>query len=162
MAGVVARGGCVVAVALACALACGGKATGPDDLFEGSPAGGEAGETTGGRVAGGRATGGAPVATGGVPGVPAGGTAPDRPGGDAGVGGEPPLCLLSQGCGDGVVQICEECDDGNANNHDDCLNTCELPTCGDGILHDQGSGYESCDEGEDNGPYPARSGPRVR
>jgi cysteine-rich repeat protein len=61
-------------------------------------------------------------------------------------------------CGNGIVDegAGEECDDGNANNNDDCLNTCKLPTCGDGILHNLGTGDEWCDDGEDNGPFPAR------
>jgi len=46
-------------------------------------------------------------------------------------------------CGDGIVDPGEECDDGNANNNDDCRNDCTIPLCGDGIL-DPG---EECDDG---------------
>jgi hypothetical protein len=44
-------------------------------------------------------------------------------------------CLsLSPHCGDGVLQAGdgEECDDGNADETDDCPNDCKAPTCGDG------------------------------
>ncbi len=47
-------------------------------------------------------------------------------------------------CGDGVVEGNEACDDGNSINSDDCLNTCELATCGDGVVH---QGVEACDDG---------------
>lgn len=59
-----------------------------------------------------------------------------------------------QYCGDGQVGPGEACDDGNANNSDDCLDTCELPTCGDGYTWDEGSGDEQCDNGQDNGVSP--------
>ncbi|MCB9751573.1 MAG: DUF4215 domain-containing protein [Myxococcales bacterium] len=55
-------------------------------------------------------------------------------------------------CGDGEVQGDEECDDGNDNNLDACLNSCELAGCGDGILHEDFG--EECDDGnsdEDDG-----------
>ncbi|MGE3636313.1 MAG: DUF4215 domain-containing protein, partial [Sandaracinaceae bacterium] len=43
--------------------------------------------------------------------------------GDAGI---PP------GCGDGIVEEGEECDDGNAVDTDSCRNTCQTARCGDG------------------------------
>jgi cysteine-rich repeat protein len=49
-------------------------------------------------------------------------------------------------CGDGVVEGAEECDDGNADNSDDCLDTCVLATCGDGFVR---AGVEACDDGND-------------
>lgn len=52
-------------------------------------------------------------------------------------------------CGDGEVGPGEECDDGNAENRDDCLNTCRDARCGDGV---QWLGKEQCDAGEANGP----------
>jgi cysteine-rich repeat protein len=58
-------------------------------------------------------------------------------------------------CGDGTRQTGEECDDGNQNPNDDCTNTCDAPTCGDEIVHNQGSGSETCDLGEGNGPSPS-------
>ena len=57
--------------------------------------------------------------------------------------------LVAQGklpsCGNGTVQVCEECDDGNGNNNDACTNLCRLNVCGDGFLHD---GVEDCDGDE--------------
>ncbi|PIR21583.1 MAG: hypothetical protein COV45_02245 [Deltaproteobacteria bacterium CG11_big_fil_rev_8_21_14_0_20_47_16] len=49
-------------------------------------------------------------------------------------------------CGDGIVQskIGEECEDGNANNQDACLNTCLKAICGDGQVQ---AGVEICDDG---------------
>ncbi|QDG49477.1 DUF4215 domain-containing protein [Persicimonas caeni] len=46
-------------------------------------------------------------------------------------------------CGDGTVNGNEACDDGNLSNTDDCLNTCEAPTCGDGYVHAE---VEECDD----------------
>ena len=37
-------------------------------------------------------------------------------------------------CGDGVVQVGEQCDDGNDNSNDDCTSICTVSSCGDGIL----------------------------
>ncbi|HSC87573.1 MAG TPA: hypothetical protein VLC09_09900, partial [Polyangiaceae bacterium] len=47
-------------------------------------------------------------------------------------------------CGDGMVdtQEGEDCDDANHDNSDDCLDTCRLPTCGDGFVQ----GDELCDD----------------
>lgn len=47
-------------------------------------------------------------------------------------------------CGNFVVQGTEECDDGNANNNDACLNTCVAAACGDGFVQ---TGVEGCDDG---------------
>jgi len=46
-------------------------------------------------------------------------------------------------CGDGVVDDGEGCDDGNADNTDACLDTCQSASCGDGFV---GPG-EACDDG---------------
>ena len=65
------------------------------------------------------------------------------------VGGAAPAHAF---CGDGIVEAGEECDDGNANNRDDCIIDsgaevfCRLPTCGDAFVHDQGTGTEQCDD----------------
>jgi cysteine-rich repeat protein len=37
-------------------------------------------------------------------------------------------------CGDGIVSGAEVCDDGNADNTDDCTNACLAPACGDGVV----------------------------
>jgi cysteine-rich repeat protein len=46
------------------------------------------------------------------------------------------------GCGNGVVDPGEECDDGNTNDNDDCTNRCLFPRCGDGVVW---TTMESCD-----------------
>ena len=48
-------------------------------------------------------------------------------------------------CGNGIVEDGEACDDGNAVEDDECTNACELPACGDGILHEAEG--EVCDDG---------------
>jgi len=50
------------------------------------------------------------------------------------------------GCGNGVIETGEQCDDGNAVQEDGCHNDCLIPRCGDGIT-DLGEG---CDDGTDN------------
>jgi cysteine-rich repeat protein len=50
---------------------------------------------------------------------------------------------LENCCGDGIVQIGEECDDGNLLNLDRCTNQCSLAKCGD-LLVQAG---EMCDDG---------------
>lgn len=37
-------------------------------------------------------------------------------------------------CGDGVVNVDEECDDGNENEDDGCTSVCTTPRCGDGVV----------------------------
>ncbi len=57
-------------------------------------------------------------------------------------------------CGNGETEAGEACDDGNRIDHDNCTNTCQLATCGDGIrrrdLSPSQPGYEACDLGPDN------------
>ena len=50
---------------------------------------------------------------------------------------------LLVGCGDGIVDPGEECDDGNTADGDDCDSTCMLPSCGNGIVDP----LEECDDG---------------
>ena len=52
-------------------------------------------------------------------------------------------CVLP-GCGDGEVDLGEECDDGNDSNQDACLNNCRFNLCGDGYV---AAGQEACDDG---------------
>lgn len=47
-------------------------------------------------------------------------------------------------CGDGIVNAGEFCDDGNTDDRDDCLSSCEFATCGDGFIR---AGVETCDDG---------------
>jgi cysteine-rich repeat protein len=49
-------------------------------------------------------------------------------------------------CGDGILQPGEECDDGNNDDNDECLITCNDARCGDGYLH---TGVEECDTGRE-------------
>ena len=51
------------------------------------------------------------------------------------------LCDL---CGNGLIDVGEECDDGNLNNRDECLNHCVAATCGDGLTNPD---TEECDDG---------------
>ncbi len=53
-------------------------------------------------------------------------------------------------CGDGFVQVGEECDDRNQNNADGCTNACKKLFCGDGLKQ----AGEVCDNGSQNGPAP--------
>lgn len=50
-------------------------------------------------------------------------------------------------CGDSVVDEGEECDDGNDDNTDACLDTCNNAACGDGFVYVDA---EECDLGPDN------------
>ena len=52
-------------------------------------------------------------------------------------------CILP-GCGDGILDFGEECDDGNGENDDSCLNNCQSARCGDGYLW---RAEEECDDG---------------
>jgi len=55
-------------------------------------------------------------------------------------------------CGNGIVEQGEECDDGDFNNENACLNNCRQPRCGDGLTQAQNG--EECDDGDlndDNG-----------
>jgi len=47
-------------------------------------------------------------------------------------------------CGNGLVDLGEECDDGNTDPTDACTDTCQLARCGDGIVE---VGVEQCDDG---------------
>ncbi len=50
-------------------------------------------------------------------------------------------------CGNGVVETGEECDDGNSDNTDGCVEGCLNATCGDGYVQ---AGVEQCDDGNTN------------
>ncbi|MCG8421781.1 MAG: DUF4215 domain-containing protein [Proteobacteria bacterium] len=57
-------------------------------------------------------------------------------------------CAGGPGCGNGLPDLFEPCDDGNTDNNDDCVivdNVCRLAECGDGFVHEHGSGTEACD-----------------
>jgi len=54
------------------------------------------------------------------------------------------VCSLQGYCVDDGF---EQCDDGNSNNNDGCVDMCVLATCGDGYLWDEEGGSETCDPG---------------
>jgi uncharacterized delta-60 repeat protein len=65
-------------------------------------------------------------------------------GGDGGDGGG-----AQPGCGDGIVEAGEDCDDGAANSDtapNACRTSCDAAACGDGVIDDG----ESCDDGDAN------------
>ena len=47
---------------------------------------------------------------------------------------------------DHVVDVDEECDDGNRDQTDACTNSCKEARCGDGLTYE---GIEGCDDGND-------------
>jgi len=54
-------------------------------------------------------------------------------------------------CGNGILELDEECDDGNLSDEDDCLGTCRRARCGDGFIWEE---VENCDDGNlDNGDF---------
>jgi cysteine-rich repeat protein len=58
-----------------------------------------------------------------------------------------PSCFAepaTSGCGNGVLDAGEQCDDGNASNADACLANCRNASCGDGFTR---TGVEQCDDG---------------
>ena len=57
---------------------------------------------------------------------------------------EPTADCLMETCGDGELQGSEECDDGNDDNTDACIDTCQLATCGDAYVLAE---VEECDDG---------------
>jgi len=56
------------------------------------------------------------------------------------LGGVPDVAMIQ--CGNGVQEGNEECDDGNGDNTDACLNTCVVASCGDTFVW---LGVETCD-----------------
>src|SRR5204863_4124585 len=58
-------------------------------------------------------------------------------------------CVV-EGCGNGVVESGEECDDGNTASDDGCSWDCHDERCGDGIVQANGFPYpEECDDGNE-------------
>ena len=104
----------------------------PDDDDDASS--GSSGQTNGSSSSGAGAAGsgsstGASVGSGGNGGTGVGS------GGNGGAGGS---------CGNGMVDIGEQCDDGDLDNTDACLVGCVNAACGDGFVQ---AGVEQCDDG---------------
>jgi len=61
------------------------------------------------------------------------------------------LCQLEKSpyCGDGNIDKWEECDDGNNNNNDSCLNTCKNAKCWDWYIYKEWWN-ETCDDGNNS------------
>ncbi len=57
---------------------------------------------------------------------------------------------VAAGCGNGQLDAGEACDDGNAEDRDNCRNNCTRPTCGDAFASTLASGAlaEECDDGD--------------
>lgn len=47
-------------------------------------------------------------------------------------------------CGNAIIEWNEQCDDGNNDNTDNCLNSCLINICGDGYIE---TNHEQCDDG---------------
>ena len=56
----------------------------------------------------------------------------------------PPGIVREFICGDGVVSVGESCDDGNTDDTDACLTSCDFARCGDGVVWRD---RELCDPG---------------
>ncbi len=56
----------------------------------------------------------------------------------------PPGIVRVEVCGDGVLNMGESCDDGNADDTDACLSSCDYAICGDGVVW---RNHELCDPG---------------
>jgi cysteine-rich repeat protein len=50
-------------------------------------------------------------------------------------------------CGNSMVEVTEQCDDGNTVDGDDCTAMCKNAKCGDGIVNTAGLTPEQCDDG---------------
>jgi cysteine-rich repeat protein len=57
---------------------------------------------------------------------------------------------VNPGCGDGILDAGEECDDGNSSNFDSCTNECKKAKCGDGFIQD-GEDCEDLNEDDTDG-----------
>ncbi|HWO19249.1 MAG TPA: DUF4215 domain-containing protein, partial [Kofleriaceae bacterium] len=54
------------------------------------------------------------------------------------------LVCIESGCGNDIIESDEECDDGNLDDADACLSTCQVNRCGDGAVV---LSAEACDDG---------------
>jgi cysteine-rich repeat protein len=102
-----------------------------------STAGESSGDASSGASSSGDASSGATTGVASTSGVGSTSTGVDT-GGSSGGGS----------CGDGIVDPGEACDDGDADNTDDCTELCALAACGDGFI--QPASAETCDDGVAN------------
>ena len=56
--------------------------------------------------------------------------------------GRPSTCTRPAGCGDGVLSLGEECDDGNSTDDDGCSNSCLVAACDDGVQNGDETGTD--------------------
>ncbi|MFO0634567.1 MAG: DUF4215 domain-containing protein [Nannocystaceae bacterium] len=56
-------------------------------------------------------------------------------------------CNVPTPCHNGVLEMGEQCDDGNFSNTDACVGACVDASCGDGYVY---AGVEACDDGDDD------------
>ena len=136
----------------------GGSAGAPETAGLGGNAGKD--DTAG---EGGDADAGAAAAVGGSVGM-SGTSGTSNAAGDSGDGGAPDLACGSPRCGNGILEAFEECDDGNADDEDECTSLCLRPphfvcpgceraVCGNGVIEPFPSGgcggpeIEECDDG---------------
>lgn len=54
--------------------------------------------------------------------------------------------MMSENCGNGKVEAGEDCDDGDDDNSDACVEGCQAASCGDGFVQ---VSVEECDDGQD-------------
>jgi cysteine-rich repeat protein len=54
------------------------------------------------------------------------------------------MCVSANVCGNGILDLDEECDDANLDDTDDCLSNCKHNRCGDGKIN---LDTEQCDDG---------------
>ncbi len=118
--------------------ACTQAASAPDDTGPAGSSSGQTGDASSSTGVGPATTTVAPTTTG----EPAG-SSTGEPGSSSGVvtTGAGPVC------GDGVPDPGEACDDGDADDSDECLQGCVLAACGDGKVQ---VGVEACDDGDDD------------
>jgi cysteine-rich repeat protein len=66
---------------------------------------------------------------------------------------------VQSNCGNGRLNSNEQCDDGNRNHNDSCLNQCKLARCGDGVVR---NGSEQCDDANTNNNDQCTNDCRIR
>jgi cysteine-rich repeat protein len=62
--------------------------------------------------------------------------------------GDSGLETMPNECGNGIIELEEQCDDGNDVDGDGCLATCQTAKCGDGVIYED---VEQCDDGNGRG-----------